>query len=162
MKNLSVLIAFSILATGLETKKQVSLDFTPGHTGSGVAISFNLRSIPTNKTDTMTTLKLLHAEKIAAQLFETVERNNLIVAGKSEEELNNEVSTLALEKFGVQKTWHKKIVRSGINTLSIYNDNPPNRILQKDDIVFIDFGIIVDGWSLILPERTCWATTPGS
>ena len=90
--------------------------------------------------------KLLHAEKIGIQLFEAVEKTNLIVAGKSEEQLNAEVYNLAAEKFGIEKHWHKKIVRSGINTLAVYNDNPPNRILQDDDIVFIDYGPIVEGY----------------
>lgn len=106
-------------------------------------LSFGISTIDQDKTETM---KLLEAEEIANQLFKAVEKNNLIVAGKSEEQLNIEVSKLALEKFGVQKHWHKKIVRSGTNTLSIYSDNPSNRIIQEDDILFIDFGIIVDGW----------------
>ena len=83
---------------------------------------------------------------IASQLFEAVEKNNLIVAGKTEEQLNNEVTRMALEKFGIEKHWHKKIVRAGINTLSIYKENPPNRVIQADDMVIVDFGVIVDGW----------------
>ena len=109
-------------------------------------LSFCTNAINENKKDKTANMKLLEAEKIANQLFEAVEKNNLIVAGKSEVQLNNEVTKLALEKFGVQKHWHKKIVRTGINTLSVYRDNPPDRIIQNDDILFIDFGIIVDGW----------------
>jgi hypothetical protein len=37
-------------------------------------------------------------------------------------------------------------VRSGKNTLAIYPDNPPNRIVQKDDILFIDLGPIVEDY----------------
>src|SRR3954465_10085392 len=96
--------------------------------------------------DKETKMKLQNAEKISAQLFEAIEKNNLIVPGKSEKQLNEEVEMLALEKFGIQKHWHKKIVRGGENTMSIYPDNPPDRILQKDDIVFVDYGIIADGW----------------
>jgi Xaa-Pro aminopeptidase len=90
--------------------------------------------------------KLIAAEKTALQLFEAVKKNNLLAAGKSEEQLNREIADLALEKFGIKKHWHKKIVRSGINTLAIYNDNPPNQILQDDDILFIDYGPIVGGY----------------
>lgn len=97
----------------------------------------------TNKEATM---KLLNAENISAQLFELVEKNNLIVPGKTEKQLNDEISKLAEEKFGIRKHWHKKIVRYGENTMSIYNDNPPDRVLQKDDILFIDYGIIAEGW----------------
>jgi Xaa-Pro aminopeptidase len=89
---------------------------------------------------------LMNAEKIALQLFESVERNNLIRAGKSEAQLNQEVQNLAAELFGIEKHWHKKIVRSGVNTLAVYTENPPDRIIQEDDIIFIDYGPIVDGY----------------
>jgi Xaa-Pro aminopeptidase len=90
--------------------------------------------------------KLINAQDISIQLFKAVEENNLIVAGKSEEQLNSEVCDLALQKFGIETHWHKKIVRSGKNTLAIYPDNPPNRIIDKDDILFIDLGPIVEGY----------------
>ena len=94
----------------------------------------------------MTREKLLHAQYISIQLFKAIEDANLIVAGKSEERLNAEVCDLALKGFGIEKHWHKKIVRSGKNTLAIYPDNPANRTIEKDDIVFIDLGPIVDGY----------------
>ena len=103
-------------------------------------------SVDGEKEDKMAKIKLDHAQKIASQLFEVVEKSNLIVAGKSEEQLNNEIVKLAEEQFGIEKHWHKKIVRCGANTTAIYPDNPPNRIIQADDIVILDYGVIVDGW----------------
>ena len=94
----------------------------------------------------MTKTKLLNAEKITKQLFEAIEKSNLITAGKSEEQLALEVVELVFEKFGIKDHWHKKIVRTGVNTLATYNENPPNRIIQEDDILFIDFGPIVEGY----------------
>lgn len=94
----------------------------------------------------MTTGKLLNAQYISIQLFKAIEKKQLIVAGKSEEQLNEEVCDLALKEFGIEKHWHKKIVRSGKNTLSSYPDNPPNRVIDKDDILFIDLGPIVEGY----------------
>ena len=94
----------------------------------------------------MTKTKLLNAEIIAIQLFEAIEKNNLIIAGKSEEQLTLEVSDLAFEKFGIKDHWHKKIVRTSVNTLATYNENPPNKIIQEDDILFIDFGLIIEGY----------------
>jgi Xaa-Pro aminopeptidase len=94
----------------------------------------------------MTKTKLSNAEKITIELFEAVEKNNLITAGKSEAQLVSEVAHLALEKFGITNHWHKKIVRTGVNTLATYNENPPNRIIQDDDILFIDFGPIIEGY----------------
>src|SRR5215218_4319211 len=90
--------------------------------------------------------KLLNAQNTSIKLFRAIEENNLIVAGKSEEQLNQEVCDLALKNFGIEKHWHKKIVRSGKNTLAIYPDNPPDRTIEKDDILFIDLGPIVDGY----------------
>ncbi len=90
--------------------------------------------------------KLLHAENITIQLFEAVEKNNLITPGKSEAQLSLEVCNLASEKFGLENHWHKKIVRTGKNTLCIYPDDPPNKIIQEDDLVILDFGPIVDGY----------------
>jgi Xaa-Pro aminopeptidase len=98
------------------------------------------------KPKKMTRTKLLNAELITKQLFETVEGNNLIVAGKSEAQLSKEVTELALEKFGLDKHWHKKIVRTGANTLATYPQDPADRIIQQDDILFIDFGPIVEGY----------------
>jgi Xaa-Pro aminopeptidase len=94
----------------------------------------------------MTREKLLNAQNISIKCFKAIEENNLIIAGKSEEQLNAEVCDLALRKFGIENHWHKKIVRSGKNTLAIYPDNPPNRIINTDDIVFIDLGPIVEGY----------------
>lgn len=94
----------------------------------------------------MTKEKLLNAQDISVQFFKAIEENNLIIAGKSEEQLNSEVCDLASNKFGIEKHWHKKIVRSGKNTLATYPDNPPNRIIDRDDILFIDLGPIVEGY----------------
>jgi len=90
--------------------------------------------------------KLLHAQQITLELFEAVEKNNLITPGKSENQLSQEIVDLALTAFGITDHWHKKIVRSGINSLATYTENPPDRIIEKDDIVFLDFGPIVGGY----------------
>ena len=94
----------------------------------------------------MTKTKLDKAEKITLELFDAVEKDNLIIAGKSEAQLSLEICNLAAEKFGIEDHWHKKIVRAGKNTLCIYPDNPPDEIIQEDDIVILDFGPIVDGY----------------
>ena len=93
-----------------------------------------------------TKIKLIWAENIAIQLFKAVEDRNLITAGKSEQQLNKEVFKLASELFGIEKHWHKRIVRSGANTLMPYNENPPNLVIQEDDILFFDFGPIIEDW----------------
>ena len=88
----------------------------------------------------------MEAEKIAAQLFQAIEERQLIKPGKSENELNEDIFKLADELFGIKKYWHKRIVRSGVNTLVPYDDNPPDLMIQEDDILFLDFGPIIEDW----------------
>ena len=89
---------------------------------------------------------LMIAEQKAKELFNAVEQRGLIVSGKSESELSDEAVKLATEHFGIETYWHKKIVRAGINTLQPFNGNPVDRIIQDDDILFLDFGPIFNGW----------------
>lgn len=90
--------------------------------------------------------KLILAEQKAKELFNAIEDRGLIVPGKSERELMEEIVRLATKSFGIAEYWHKKIVRTGANTLHPYNGNPPDLIIQKDDILFLDFGPIIEGW----------------
>src|SRR5678809_258399 len=90
--------------------------------------------------------KLLNAQYISMQFFKAIEQHNLIAAGKSEQQLNDEVCDLASKGFGIDKHWHKKIVRTGKNTLASYPNNPPGLIIEQDDILFIDLGPIVEGY----------------
>ncbi|MDG1332262.1 MAG: M24 family metallopeptidase [Crocinitomicaceae bacterium] len=89
---------------------------------------------------------LIEAEKKAAQLFQEIENRGIVSAGKTEKELNKEVMELAFELYGIRKYWHKRIVRSGKNTLEPYHGNPPNLTIQADDILFFDFGPVFDEW----------------
>ncbi|MFN8308346.1 MAG: M24 family metallopeptidase [Chitinophagales bacterium] len=89
---------------------------------------------------------LREAELQAAALFEAIQQRGMIVAGKSEKQLNKEIYQLAKSEFGVRTHWHKRIVRAGANTLQPYRENPPDLILQEDDIVFFDFGPVFEAW----------------
>ena len=89
---------------------------------------------------------LIEAERKAEVLFQEIENRNFILEGKTESELNKEVFNLAFELFGIKKFWHKRIVRSGKNTLLPYKENPVNLTIQKDDILFFDFGPVFDDW----------------
>lgn len=90
--------------------------------------------------------QLILAEEKAAKLFEEIENRKIIIPGKTEKELNVDVMKMAFELFGIKKFWHKRIVRSGKNTLLPYQGNPPDLIIQKDDILFFDFGPVFDEW----------------
>jgi Xaa-Pro aminopeptidase len=90
--------------------------------------------------------KLMLAEQRAKELFNAVEERGLIIPGKFESELSGEIVKLAKDVFGIENYWHKKIVRAGANTLYPYNGNPPDLVIQKDEILFLDFGPIFEGW----------------
>lgn len=90
--------------------------------------------------------KIQNANQKAIALFHALEQRQLIQPGLSEKELNRLVYDLAFELFGIQKYWHKKIVRCGKNTLLPYRENPPELTLGENDIVFFDFGPIFDDW----------------
>src|SRR5665213_2892506 len=90
--------------------------------------------------------KLLDAQQKAAQLFEAVGRTGILQAGVSDSVASDAVRDLAAECFGVDRHWHKRIVRSGPNTLRPYQESSPDRVMMDDDIVFADFGPIFAGW----------------
>jgi Xaa-Pro dipeptidase len=89
---------------------------------------------------------LLDAQNKAAQLFDEIERTGMIRAGVTERLLSDEIRDLAADMFGVDRHWHKRIVRAGENTLQPYRHNPPDRTIADDDILFCDFGPIFDRW----------------
>ncbi|MCW2786523.1 MAG: aminopeptidase [Marmoricola sp.] len=89
---------------------------------------------------------LVDAEHKALALFDEVVARGLVAVGTSERELSDQIRELANELFDVQRFWHKRIVRSGINTLEPYRSNPPDLTIGADDIVFFDFGPIFDQW----------------
>ena len=94
----------------------------------------------------LTLKNLVEAEKKAQQLFNEIENKNILIAGNSENKINELIFELAFNMFGIKKYWHKRIVRCGENTLYPYNENPENLILKKDDILFLDFGPIFEEW----------------
>ena len=89
---------------------------------------------------------LIAAEKCAVELFDQVTRRGLVAPGALETEVSNRVRDLGAELFGTDRHWHKRIVRSGPNTLKPYRENPPDRVIGADDIVFLDFGPIFSEW----------------
>jgi Xaa-Pro aminopeptidase len=90
--------------------------------------------------------RLLDAQAKAAELFAAIETRGIIAPGIREVEASNEIRDLAAEMFGVDRYWHKRIVRAGLNTLQPYASNPPDRRIADDDIVFCDFGPIFEQW----------------
>jgi len=88
--------------------------------------------------------ELLIAQNKAERLFREVEARGLIRAAIAESRLNEEIYDLAKEMYGISTYWHKRIVRAGANTLLPYAENPPDRTIGDDDILFIDLGPVFE------------------
>jgi Xaa-Pro aminopeptidase len=89
---------------------------------------------------------LIEAQNKATALFAEVVDSGMIQAGKLESELTAEIHSLARLRFGLRRHWHKRIARSGPNTLLTYYDDPADRLITEDDIVYLDFGPVFDEW----------------
>lgn len=86
------------------------------------------------------------AERMALNLLDAIEAADFIKSGRTEREIELDIRALAREKFGIERDWHKRIVRAGINTLSVAADNPPIRMVEDDDMVFLDLGPVLEEW----------------
>ncbi|MEO8086977.1 MAG: M24 family metallopeptidase [Bacteroidota bacterium] len=90
--------------------------------------------------------QLFFAEQKAKALFKTIEDRGLLIPGKTEKQLVDEIVQVAKEDFGTENHWGKKIVRTGLNTLQPYISNPPDLVIQDGDILFFDFHPVFEGW----------------
>jgi Xaa-Pro aminopeptidase len=103
---------------------------------------------------------LLDAQAKAVALFAAVEDAGLIAPGVTEVEASNAIRDLAAAMFGVDRHWHKRIVRAGPNTLEPYRSNPPNRTIGADDIAFCDLGPIFEEWEADFGRTFVLGTDP--
>ncbi|QDS74885.1 hypothetical protein FKW77_003627 [Venturia effusa] len=88
---------------------------------------------------------LLDAQSKAHALFEEIERD-LIRPGLTEKELSDKIHALGNERHNVRTYWHKRVVRSGPNTLLPYSENAPDRTIEENDILFVDLGPVFEQW----------------
>ena len=109
---------------------------------------------------TEATQQIMLAEQKAKALFNTVEERGLIVSGKSEQQLCDEILQIANHDFGVETHWGKKIVRTGVNTLQPYSSNPPDLIIREGDILFFDFHPVFEGWEADLGRTFVLCNNP--
>jgi Xaa-Pro aminopeptidase len=105
--------------------------------------------------------QLIAAEEKADVLFAEVVRRGLIAPGRLESQVSDDTRDLAAELFGVERHWHKRVVRSGPNTLQPYRENPPDRTITDDDIVFLGFGPIFAEWEADIGRTYVLGDDPG-
>jgi Xaa-Pro aminopeptidase len=89
---------------------------------------------------------LLAAEAEATQLFEAIEASGIVAAGRTEREVEAAIGELAEQRFGVTRHWHRRIVRSGPNTLTTAFDHPDDRMIEPEDTVYVDLGPVFEHW----------------
>jgi Xaa-Pro aminopeptidase len=89
---------------------------------------------------------LLAAQHQAEALFAAVVADGLIRPGRLESELTEDIRALAQQRFAMRRHWHKRVVRAGPNTLLTYHDEPRDRRIAEDDIVYLDFGPLFESW----------------
>ncbi|HEY5084164.1 MAG TPA: M24 family metallopeptidase, partial [Rhizomicrobium sp.] len=61
-------------------------------------------------------------------------------------QVEDEIGALAEREFGVEKHWHRRIVRAGPNGVTIAGDNPPVRTIAENEIVYVDLGPVFEAW----------------
>jgi Xaa-Pro aminopeptidase len=105
--------------------------------------------------------RLLDAQANAVTLFDEIAARDIIAAGVGEQAASDQIRDLANEMFGTTKHWHKRIVRSGPHTLFPYRENPPDRLIEADDIVFADFGPIFEEFEADLGRTYVLGGDPG-
>jgi Xaa-Pro aminopeptidase len=83
---------------------------------------------------------------MARELFAAIEETGVIRAGVSERAASDAIKALAADLLGVERHWHKRVIRAGSNALFPYHANPPERVIESDDIVYADLGPIFGEW----------------
>ena len=89
---------------------------------------------------------LLDAQNKAQTLFQEIQIQEIINPGSTESRINEQIYALAQRMYGITQYWHKRIVRAGENTLQPYDENPPDLMVQEDDVVFLDLGPVFEAW----------------
>ena len=89
---------------------------------------------------------LYAAQARAEALFAAIEAAGMVRAGLLESALSDEIHALAAEQFGVEAHWHRKIVRTGANTVATFHDPTLDLMIAEGDILFLDFGPVFDDW----------------
>ncbi|MBL8547683.1 MAG: aminopeptidase P family protein [Hyphomonadaceae bacterium] len=89
---------------------------------------------------------LIAAEERALEMLAAIEAAGFIQPGRRESEVDTDIATLAERDFGVTRHWHKRLVRTGANTLCVFADNPEERTIGDNDTIYLDLGPVFAEW----------------
>jgi len=88
------------------------------------------------------------AKMVAARdlTFEAVRRISEAVTPGMTEGRSHEVAAEILTAMGMERLWHKNVIRFGPGTLeTFFGDFQPDYVLRADDIFYVDLGVVWDG-----------------
>jgi Xaa-Pro aminopeptidase len=78
--------------------------------------------------------------------FEAVRRIAAQITPGVTEGRGREIAQEVLEAMGMERLWHKNVVRFGPGTLETFHgDFQPGYVLQDNDIFYVDLGAVFDG-----------------
>ncbi|HEX7946833.1 MAG TPA: M24 family metallopeptidase [Phenylobacterium sp.] len=78
--------------------------------------------------------------------FEAVRRIAAAVTPGMTEGRSHEVADEVLAAMGMERLWHKNVIRFGPGTLeTFFGDFQPDYVLQPNDIFYVDLGVVWDG-----------------
>jgi len=99
-----------------------------------------------NADDQARLTHLIAAEERALTMLGAIESAGFVAPGRSESAIDSDIAALAEREFGVSRHWHKRLVRTGLNTLCGFADNPPERSIEANDTVYLDLGPVFEEW----------------
>ncbi len=99
-----------------------------------------------NADDASRLASLIAAEERAFALLAAIEASGAIAPGRSEGEVDDDIAKIAARDFGIERNWHKPLVRAGLNTLCVFADTPPERVIGENDTVYLDPGPVFEDW----------------
>ncbi len=98
------------------------------------------------KADQIRLSNLIAAEKRAFALLAAIEASGAIKPGRRESEVDSDIAEIAARDFGIERNWHKRLVRTGSNTLCVFADNPDERTIETEDTIYLDLGPVFEEW----------------
>lgn len=105
--------------------------------------------------------QLAAAEDRALALLSAIEAAGVVAPGRSESDVDRDIERIAERNFGIERHWHKRLVRTGLNTLCVFADNPDERVIGDDDTVYLDLGPVFGEWEADVGQTYAVGRDPG-
>jgi len=93
-------------------------------------------------------------------MFDAIERADLLKPGRLETDVDADIRALMERDFGVTINWHKRIARTGPNTVCTFHEKPPVRAIEPDDTVYLDLGPVFENWEADLGRSYALGSDP--